>query len=102
MREPDSMSASPCLGRVARAGYNIAYEAERQIIPATGTTSAGVCARSACGRSENEFGQIGVLRERADLVADIGAVDLDESTLRPVRGGKADLFQQPFEDCVQA
>ena len=42
------------------------------------------------------------MRERADLVADIGAVDLDESTLGPVRGGKADLFQQPFEDCVQA
>ena len=53
-------------------------------------------------RLQNELRKIGALGERTDAIANIGAVDVHLRPLRPIGGGKADLFEQALENCVQA
>src|SRR5581483_9208802 len=55
-----------------------------------------------CGKLQNKARQIRVLGEGGDAVADVGFVDRDRRALGLVRGGEADLLEQPLEDRVQA
>src|ERR1700733_2721746 len=64
-------------------------------------------ARSANGSrasppSQNEFRQVGVLGERADLGADIVAVDRHGGIGRLVGGGEADLLEQALQHRMEA
>src|SRR5581483_5551656 len=51
---------------------------------------------------QDEARQVGVLRKRADALADISRVDRNGAAGRLVGGGEADLFKKPLQDRVQA